>query len=339
MSVISLFRKSFRTTSGAVAWLTLGIITFAVFRCTPQPSYVGAQDSWIDVSPDGSRLVFSARGNGARDLYLLDLRTNVVGRLTDSSSYENFPSFSPDGKQIVFQRGKSLTSPRYLYLMDLSSRVIRQVTGNTFCGDSCPRFSDDGKLIVFERATSNEPTTSEDPWSDGDIYLVRPDGSGLRRITYVSYDCYLHPCLHNSSSPIVYSYDYETTPDDLRGAISKIDYSVGKTTVIRCPGTINYDPFLMRDGKSVVFVSATGLAEGRNLYVVSITGAFRPRCLYTSSFANWANSPTATADGRSIYFIGGDPTEIWRINSDGTGRRRIADSSIFDDPMNWKPAK
>ncbi|CAG7918141.1 unnamed protein product [Penicillium olsonii] len=88
-----------------------------------------------------------------------------------------FPSFSHDGKQIVYRVWGADTNEygnktqTGLHLIDLESRNVTQLTSDW---DNFPAFSPDGKLIVFTRKTT--PTNYE-------ICTIRPDGSDLRILT------------------------------------------------------------------------------------------------------------------------------------------------------------
>jgi dipeptidyl aminopeptidase/acylaminoacyl peptidase len=55
-------------------------------------------------SPDGTRLVFSAKreGDEAEQLYLLDLRGGEARRLTTLTNGARGAKFSPDGRKLVF---------------------------------------------------------------------------------------------------------------------------------------------------------------------------------------------------------------------------------------------
>lgn len=62
---------------------------------------------WDDItpaaSPDGTRLAFSSNRDGYWDLYLLDLPTGLVTRITDTTEYDSSPSWSPDGRWLVYE--------------------------------------------------------------------------------------------------------------------------------------------------------------------------------------------------------------------------------------------
>lgn len=99
----------------------------------------------------------------------------VPEALTDGSINSGFPSYSADGTKIVFR----VWSPtaKGLRIIDLNTRTTTVLTTEP---DNTPGWSPDGKRIVFTRK-------QYDP-NDGnkfnyDVYTIRPDGSGLTRLT------------------------------------------------------------------------------------------------------------------------------------------------------------
>src|SRR5947208_2750914 len=65
----------------------------------------GHQNITYGISPDGKRLVFNANGKGGSDLYVLDLTTYQVTCLAPTPEYEVSPSFSPDGRSVLYAAG------------------------------------------------------------------------------------------------------------------------------------------------------------------------------------------------------------------------------------------
>ena len=89
-----------------------------------------------------------------------------------------FPACSPDGKSVVFRSGRS--GHKNLYIVDgvegEFNGGIRRLTEGEWI-DTMPCWSPKGDLIAFS-SNRHEPKNSE----VFGIYLVRPDGSGLRRV-------------------------------------------------------------------------------------------------------------------------------------------------------------
>ncbi|KAH6768924.1 tolB protein-like protein [Perilla frutescens var. frutescens] len=95
-----------------------------------------------------------------------------------------FPSCSPDGKSIVFRSGRD--GHKNLYIVDAVNGEfdgeIRRLTEGPWI-DTMPTWSPDGKLIAFSSNRHNP----DDPSVFG-IYLVRPDGTGVRRFGVAGFE-------------------------------------------------------------------------------------------------------------------------------------------------------
>ena len=63
--------------------------------------------------------------NGMTDIYEMDMRTQAINRLTHSASIDTSPSYSPDGKQIVFNSDRG--GSQQLYVMDVDGDNVRRL--------------------------------------------------------------------------------------------------------------------------------------------------------------------------------------------------------------------
>ncbi len=104
--------------------------------------------SW---SPDGTRIVFSAINKaGWNDLYIVNVRTEELRKITNDIYDDRDPAWSPDGSWIVFtsDRGSAGTHGVYnLYGYDLSTRLVYAVTDENTSYYS-PAWSADGKTLA-----------------------------------------------------------------------------------------------------------------------------------------------------------------------------------------------
>lgn len=101
---------------------------------------------------DGNTVAFSALNfSGKSDLYLFDLLTKKLTRLTNDYYDDRDACISPDGRWIVFSSDRTSygVNNRYnLFLYDISNGKISYLTDGDQV-DISPRFSSDGKKIVF----------------------------------------------------------------------------------------------------------------------------------------------------------------------------------------------
>ncbi len=78
-------------------------------------------------SPDSKRLVYASGRNGVDQIFSYDFTTNAETQITNTQSQDIFPRFSPDGKQIAFQRGM-----KEIFVFDVASKSEKKVATGTF---------------------------------------------------------------------------------------------------------------------------------------------------------------------------------------------------------------
>ena len=104
------------------------------------------------LSPEGKRVVFSAIDRtGKPDLFLYEIPTDSLERLTDDLFAEQDPDFHPFEDEVVFSSDRCRgANGEYLgiYTMDLATRRIEPLT----CGagrDAHPDWAPDGQSLLF----------------------------------------------------------------------------------------------------------------------------------------------------------------------------------------------
>jgi Tol biopolymer transport system component len=121
---------------------------------------------------------FFTRGAGPGRIARIKADGSMDGHpeyLTDSSINAGFPSYSPDGKQIVYR----VWSPKVqgLRILDLDTRKTTVLTTEA---DNLPGWSPDGSKIVFTRKIINPTDPNKFNY---DVFTIKPDGSDLKRLT------------------------------------------------------------------------------------------------------------------------------------------------------------
>lgn len=135
-------------------------------------------------SPDGKRLVYRSTEAQGRGLRIIDLATNRVTELTNGPHNDNFPVWSPKGDRIVFVTDRD--GDYEIYSVRVDGTALRRLTRNQGI-DAHPAWSPDGEWIAFASARTaplDELLLHPDNGQPaGEIFVMRPDGSGLRRLT------------------------------------------------------------------------------------------------------------------------------------------------------------
>jgi len=99
-------------------------------------------------SPDGKRLALTLSGSGGNlDIWVLDLSTQHLTRLTDDPAVDTEPAWSPDGQSIYFTSDRAGGPQIYRISVTNPNRVQRITFGSSY--DARPAVSPDGKRLAF----------------------------------------------------------------------------------------------------------------------------------------------------------------------------------------------
>ena len=135
-------------------------------------------------SPKGDWIAFTSERNGSADLYRVRADGTGLQRLTDNAAYDDQAAFSPDEKQIVFVSSRA-DGYANLWLLDLASGKQHALTTGEG-GDFRPAWSPDGQWIAFSSDRDSDLPDAKGRWERlhiASIFLIHPDGSGLKRLT------------------------------------------------------------------------------------------------------------------------------------------------------------
>ncbi len=263
-------------------------------------------------SPDGRRIAFVTKACTPRCIGPIELNVmNADGSgqrnltrewgLEGAPAYlfsEGLPVWSPDWRKVVFVRERAAHRFTDIYVMNADGSGRRRLTRSPQ-NDGEAVWSPDGRKIAFVRVRGGRAA----------IYLVNADGSGLRRLAHA--------------------------------------IAFGPHPGAPSPG-FEADPAWSPDGQKIVFVSNR---DGNyDIFVVNADGSGLRNL--TRSERN-DRDPMWSPDGGAIAFQGKrDPPseleraacqprcqseEIYVIDADGSGLRRLTHNWRFDGAPVWSP--
>jgi Tol biopolymer transport system component len=144
-------------------------------------------------APDGHAICFTGMNAGLTDLYVYDLNTGNLRRLTNDPFADLQPAWSPDGKRIAFATDRFSSvldtlsiGPFRLGIVDLATGRIEQVRAFTTGKNINPQWSPDGSALYFISDRDGIPNLYRVTLASGDVAQITTVGTGLSGITNTS---------------------------------------------------------------------------------------------------------------------------------------------------------
>ena len=264
-------------------------------------------------------MAFVSRQSGVTHIYLMGVDAAGKGsnptRLTNDSEPENYPSWSPDGTRLIYQRDFNGAA---IYLINADGSGQRRLSP-TPGFDTTASWSPDGTKIVYVRVLAI-PQPNKPPMTD--IRIMNVDGTGD----------------HAIMARTVFSVEPRWSVNGQIVFMSLIKGSQLQIYTMNVDGTgmrqltnsaNNGDPVWSPDGTRITFGSDREGGNLLNIFVMNADGTQLQQLThfklpYEAGDTNWSS------DGKKIVFeydINGmkqsDPNahaEVWTMNPDGSGQ-------------------
>jgi len=243
-----------------------------------------------------------------------------VLQLTNTSSDNASPVFSPDGRKLAFVRVKR--GRNVVMLMDLADRKEKRITPEGF-SDSNPSFTPDGEYLILSSVPF--PTGENDK-----ARLVKVNLSTLERKTIFKWkgDIFKPTLSPDGRAVLFESYL------DSNWEIFKLDLTTLKLQRLTNNRSNDIDPAFSPDGTKVIFASDR---DGDfDIYQMKADGSSQVKIADNPGVDNM---PSFSPDGRRILFVSDRDgnEEIYVMDADGRNVVRLTNYKGKDTTPCFSP--
>jgi TolB protein len=281
----------------------------------------------VDIRRLTGRIVLSGGPPHAEDIYVVNASGAGLTQLTTNLGSEFDPSWSPDGKQIVYRDSRRGNNNDEIYVMNADGSGQRNLSNHPI-NDWGPAWSPAGAKIAFNSGRSGENMS---------IYVMNSDGSGVQRLTTIEGE---YPAWSPESERIAFesqqpgafgnnpNYDIVVMNADGSGATRLTTYAGVDQGAAWSP-----------DGTRIAFQSArcdTGRSAGsgpmEDIFVMSADGSGQTRLTHAGGYR-----PAWSPDGTMLVFQGGcGGIGLCVMNADGSGLTQLLSGEEWNFPS-WIP--
>jgi dipeptidyl aminopeptidase/acylaminoacyl peptidase len=181
----------------------------------------------FDVSPDGSRVVFTARRDNRgnfpflSELYVIETNGSNMKRLTDNRALEREPIWAPDGKALVFHASDDeefeLRSG-YLWVMNPDTGELRKLEGQNTGEIDHLVWTPDGRSLLFNEVHGTNTNLYKMDVASGEMEPLTQETGTFRVVAY-----------SRDRSRVAHTFNDFDTPLDLYASDLSNEHSVRLT--------------------------------------------------------------------------------------------------------------
>lgn len=280
-------------------------------------------------SPDGTQMVITSDESGKSNIYVLKIEPNLPKRVfADPDADLQFPSFSPDGSKLIYQAKLSDKSfeIRLANLENRSEKAIFSTPANTGNFALSPVFSPDSASIAFTNKVDG----------NSDVYQMDATGGNVLNLT------------KNDAADAMpkYSADgkeifFQSNRD---GAFEKVhlfrmNLDGSDQRRVTNKGGYEFSPVPLSSGRDIVFSGDRQDDQSRALDIrlLDLDVPDNERIIAARRFHD--SQPAVSPDGQHVVFVAQSDgnSEIYFVNSDGTGLLRLTRNTADDQTPQFTP--
>lgn len=267
------------------------------------------------------RIAFVSTRTGQPELFVINADGTDQHQLTTKSHILEAPSWSPDGKQIVFAEN---ANPPGLFVVNADGTGLHQLTS---FWDRNPAWSPDGRFIAFARGNNDGVYC---------IWVMNADGSGQHPITICRQD--LYPTWSPDGKQIAFYRD-QYFGNDSRGLYIANADATGSLTAKQLVDNGSFVgegelPAWSPSGQQIAFISELNSSGTADIWTMNSDGSNRTQL---TSFKFGAAYPSWSPNGQEIAFAASTDGnwEIYAINVQSHSIRDITNAPGDDRWLAW----
>jgi Tol biopolymer transport system component len=243
------------------------------------PTSSRGDDQQPGYSANGRQIVFHSNRDGPAEIYRMSAAGTLQTRLTKNRTLDFGPAYSPDGTRIAFTRSvdglPSNGSDWEIYVMKTDGTQVRRRTINGAI-DENPAWSPDGTKIAFN--------STRGAGGDFDVWVMNPDGTGLKNLTKDSAEYDGAP----DWSPTGNKIAFETDRDGPTAIYTMNANGTDETPLTQNAGA-DSAPAYSPDGTKIAFVSnrpttGTNPTGDREIFRMRASGASETQLTFNTAY-------------------------------------------------------
>ncbi len=266
-------------------------------------------------------IAYQSREQGERawSIHVMNSDGSSRIRLTEGQAgFLSPPTWSPNGSRIAFVSDREGNPD--IWVMDSDGGNLSRLTDHV-AKDHSPAWSPDGEWIAFASVRDSLY------W---ELYLMRPDGSDVQRLTWWEDASDLSPSWSPDGTRLVFA-----SKRDGNWEIYTMDRDGGNLTRLTNEPADDTNPAWSPDGSRIAFESTReGYAE---IYLMPVTGGGEVN-ISNAPFSS-EHGPTWSPDGGRVAFYSDRDGEwdIYVMASDGSEVTKLTGDTSNDQVPSWRP--